>query len=102
MIFSLRNFVIINGYLDIINALSQFITGLSWYNFVLADIHRDFLYFVILYGIIRVYEGIIGKELYLSAVTYLMEVVYFFTVDITTSIICLIIAVLIFQHMKNT
>ena len=95
MIFSLTNFVIINGFLDIINALSQIFFGLSWYNLVFTDIHIDFLYFVILYGTIRVYEGITGKELYLSTVTYLMEVVYFYTIDTLTSLVCLIIAILL-------
>lgn len=92
---NITNFVILNGFLDILNALSQFLFCISWYNFVLTDISTDFLYFVMLYGIVRVYEGVLDKGLYLSTATYILEVFYFYEVDINTSIICLLIALLL-------
>ena len=96
----ITNFVILNGLLDILNILLHIIFGISWYNFVLSDITKDFLYFVTLYGIIRLYEGVLGKSLYLSITTYLMEVIYFYEIDTKTSMVCLIISLLLIFSIK--
>ena len=90
--------VTLNGGLDILNVFLHTIFGLSWYNFVISDPSADFLYFVFLYGSIRVYEGIQNKYYFLSMLTYILEVVYFFNISITTSMICLVISLILLNY----
>ena len=91
--FALDNFIFCNGILDLINIILYCNLNYCWYNIVMNNLNREYLYFAFLYGNIRIYESLI--KILFNTNNLFSEISYYYEINITTSIICFIISVCI-------
>ena len=91
--FTLDNFIFYNGILDLINVFLYYNLNYCWYNIIIDDLNREYLYFAFLYGTIRIYESLDKRKYYLTLITYISEISYYYEINIETSIACSIISV---------
>lgn len=71
-----RRLVFMNALLDIISVLMHWITGYSVYS-LFCNVNDEFLWWVITYGVIRLYESLEKKGYTLTAFTYFCEFYYY-------------------------
>lgn len=96
---NIDHLIFINGLLDILNVFLEYTYNFSWYSLNCQYISIDFLFFVFLYGSVRIFDSYQHHNNYtITILTYIMEIVYFYNNDVKVSLLCCVISLVLINY----